>query len=69
MINIKVLGKKEIQELVDNAGSIYRLAKDTGLLQSSIHRYLKENVEPSLSSQVKLNQYAVKSNVAWATKL
>ena len=61
LIQLRVLGKREIQELVDNAGSVYRLAKDTGLQQSSIHRYLKGNVEPSLSSLVKLNQYAVNS--------
>ncbi len=61
LIQLRVLGKREIQELVDNAGSVYRLAKDTGLQQSSIHRYLKGNVEPSLSSLVKLNQYAVRT--------
>ena len=57
MTKLKVLEREHISELVEQAGSVYKLSKETGLQYIQISNYLKGKTKPSLSSLLKLNEY------------
>ena len=57
MTKLEVLEREHISELVEQAGSVYQLSKETGLQHIQISNYLKGKTKPSLSSLLKLNKY------------
>jgi DNA-binding phage protein len=58
MTNIKVLDREDIKNLVEKAGSVFNLSKSTGVREVSLYRYLNGTVEPTLQTQMKLNQFS-----------
>ena len=58
MTNIKVLDREDIKNLVEKAGSVFNLSKSTGVREVSLYRYLNGTVEPTLQTQIKLNQFS-----------
>ena len=58
MTNIKVLDREDIKNLVEKAGSVFNLSKSTGVREVSLYRYLNGTVEPTIQTQMKLNQFS-----------
>jgi len=58
MTEIKILDREDIKNLVEKAGSVFNLSKSTGVREVSLYRYLNGTVEPTLQTQMKLNQFS-----------
>ena len=58
MTEIKILDREDIKGLVDIAGSVFNLSQQTGVREVSLYRYLNGTVEPTIQTQMKLNQFS-----------
>jgi len=58
MTEIKILDREDIKNLVEKAGGVFNLSQSTGVREVSLYRYLNGTVEPTLQTQMKLNQFS-----------
>jgi DNA-binding phage protein len=58
MTEIKILDREDIKDLVEKAGGVFNLSQSTGVREVSLYRYLNGTVEPTIQTQMKLNQFS-----------